>query len=122
MSEYEFNKRENKQISAFAQQILRFCYLMVAVALVAIVNGFNLSAQDGSNVMNYGLILTGILQIVLAYALYRPISNLNNVVTTKGNDISELMTGFTKLHGGFGIMMWLIILNLIVTIVQIASA
>ena len=122
MSSYEFSNQENTQIATLAQKMQRFCYLIGAIGVLSILNPVVTTMRDGGSLRLYAAIVVGLVQIVIAVVIYRPIDNFENIVNTSGNDIGELMTGLGELRNGFNIMSGLIVLNLLLLAVQIFGA
>ena len=121
MSGYEFNEQENAQITAMVKQMRRFCYLVGVIALVVILNQLVAMMRGEAELSTYVGIVVGIVQLVIAIVLYRPVDNFENIVNTSGNDIGELMTGLGELRSGFGLVAGLLAINLLLIIIQVAS-
>lgn len=94
MSEYEFNDAENQQFTDFSFSLF-ILSLSLGIAGVVIVT---LGIISPLNIVD---IITGLAFIAIAVSLFLPLQNFKNIVSTEGNDMDELMNGFTVLSQGF---------------------
>ena len=94
MSEYEFNDTENKQFSEFSFSL----YILSITLGIAGVVIMLLGIISPLNIVD---IITGLAFIAIAISLFLPVQNFKNIVSTIGNDMDELMNGFTVLSQGF---------------------
>ncbi|OLS27359.1 MAG: hypothetical protein HeimC2_11960 [Candidatus Heimdallarchaeota archaeon LC_2] len=94
MSEYEFNEKENKQFVDFSLRLLILSATLGAAGFVSIILGLisPFSATD---------VITGIAFVAIGVSLFLPVQNFKNIISTKGNDMKELMKGFSILNQGF---------------------
>ena len=94
MSEYEFSDKENEQFVNFSFRLLILSATLGAAGLVSIILGIisPFSATD---------VITGIAFIAIGVSLFLPVQNFKNIISTKGNDMKELMNGFSVLNQGF---------------------
>lgn len=114
MSEYEFSQDENVIIETLAKRMARVGLLMIALFVIIFLN--NLSILSSSSVLSLIAsinIVDSILFIVMGMTLYRPTDNLKFIVSTEGQDISELMTAFGELNNGLRAVMILLVLHFI---------
>lgn len=94
MSEYEFNDKENEQIGTFSLRLLVLSATLGAAGLISILLGI-ISPFNATDV------ITGMAFIAIGSSLFLPVQNFKNIISTKGNDMKELMKGFTILNQGF---------------------
>jgi hypothetical protein len=94
MSEYEFTQSENKQFLTYTQRLILLSISLLFAGLIMLVQG--LIPPE-----NWGDFATGIVLVLMGIALLIPVYNLQNVTVTTGNDVAELMKGFTILSRGF---------------------
>ncbi|MFV2014276.1 MAG: DUF5362 family protein [Candidatus Heimdallarchaeota archaeon] len=94
MSEYEFNDKENKQFTEFSFSLFILSVSLGAVGFIIMILGF-------VSPLNITDIITGLAFIAIAVSLFLPVQNFKNIVSTEGNDMNELMNGFTILSRGF---------------------
>lgn len=94
MSEYEFNDTENEQFTQFSLSLFMLSISLAAAGLIIVILGIisPLSVVD---------IITGLAFIAIAVSLFLPVQNFKNIVKTEGNDMNELMNGFSVLSQGF---------------------
>ncbi len=117
--EYEFSKAENKVFASLSTW-------MIILAIVIIIGGIATIASFALDFISipmftFALMLTlvsGIMYIIMGLTFYFPTDNFKRIVTTKGKDITELMTAFREVDRG-----WLIvnIVTLIVVILMFVS-
>jgi hypothetical protein len=94
LSEYEFSNAENKQFSNFSFSLFVLSINLGAAGFIIIVLGL-ISPIDAVD------IITGIAFMAIAVSLFLPLQNFQNIVSTEGNDMNELMNGFRVLSNGF---------------------
>ncbi len=94
VSEYEFNKKENELFVNFSLRLLILSATLSVAGLVSIILGLisPFSATD---------VITGIAFIAIGVSLFLPVQSFKNIISTKGNDMKELMKGFSILSQGF---------------------
>ena len=119
MTTYEFKQQENTKIANMVKHLQRFCFLVAIGGLLALINPARGLMQGGGLMEQFAGIVRGLILIVLAIVIYRPLDNFDKIVKTKGNDISELMVAVDELRVGFTIMVGLVAINLISVALQI---
>ncbi len=94
MSEYEFNDTENQQFTDFSFSLFILSLSLGIAGAVIMILGI-------ISPLNIVDIITGLAFIAIAVSLFLPLQNFKNIVSTEGNDMDELMNGFTVLSQGF---------------------
>jgi hypothetical protein len=117
--EYEFSKEENKVFASLSRWMIILA-IVIIIGGIATILSFVLDVISVP-VMSLALIVTlvsGIMYCIMGLTFYFPTDNFKRIVTTKGKDITELMTAFREVDRG-----WLIvnIVTLIVVILMFAS-
>lgn len=100
---YEFNEKENEKFTSLSRNMMILSAVITAGGVFAFVGYF----------LDYGeleLLFSGLLYILLGITLYKPTDNFTRIVTSKGNDIKELLTGFAE------IKRWMMFVNIITTL------
>ncbi len=98
MTEYEFTDEQN-------DVFLRFLLMLLFLTISLLVTGVITLIQGMIDPVQTGEIIVGILFIVIALALFAPMKNFLNIITTSGNDIKEFMRGIKSLNFGFTIIL-----------------
>lgn len=118
MTQYEFTPEQNKVIGHVA---LRCVVNAVLLALIGVVGLIGALITLGDNVVLISIvgILYGVVFITMGVMFFRPADNFRRVITTEGNDISEVMTGLNELRGGFRLVSIMIIALLVLDVITI---
>lgn len=117
MSEHEFSKEENVIVGNLAKR-MAWVGLLIAIWYVILLINIVVSAISASefSIIDTVDVVDCLLFIIMGITLYRPTDNLKRIVTTKGQDISELMTAFGEINVGLRAMMILLALHLILSV------
>lgn len=128
--QYEFDDEQNRVIGDLALAIVwvRIPLLVTAVfqTVIAIGLAFRIS-RDGAHVVGVlGSVLTAVVCFVLASWLLRAAESFARITTTKGRDISHLMTALRNLGSWFDLLaffvkLYLALLALILLILVLGS-
>ncbi len=111
--EYEFSKEENKVFASLSTW-------MIILAIVIIIGGIATIASFILDLPAFGFaqiltLVSGIMYCIMGLTFYFPTDNFKRIVTTKGKDITELMTAFREVDRG-----WLIV-NIVTLVVVILT-
>ena len=120
MSEYEFSQEENVVVGTLAKRVAWVGLLMVAWFVILLINivtsAFTASEWAIIDVVDA---VDCILFIIMGITLYRPTDNLKRIVSTEGQDISELMTAFGEINAGLRAVVILLVLHFILMLLAI---
>lgn len=108
---YEFNEQENQKIQRFAFGITFFSLSWIALGIIATISAIIPEFQ-------FDQIFTALIIMGVGLLLLYPVRNFRAVVKTEGNDITEIMDGFSKLNTGFTIIIFIAILLPVVLLVS----
>lgn len=110
--QYEFTEQESRAIATVGvrgklQSVLLGLYgiLMLIPAL--------LRWGEVPVVQSVLFIVWSLLFVFMGIVFYRPADNFKRVATTRGNDITEVMTGLREFNWGIGVLIVLISLSLV---------
>lgn len=98
MAEYEFSDEENTNFMKFLQTMLFLSIALLVVGFITLIQGIIPDTSMGD-------IILGLIFITLAIAIFYPIKYFFDIITTKGNDITAFMKGFTKLSHAMTVLM-----------------
>ncbi|MDH5402704.1 MAG: hypothetical protein OEY49_09455 [Candidatus Heimdallarchaeota archaeon] len=90
MTEYEFTKDENAVFEDLVKN-LKIVSIVIGLAGLSVTLSWILLRP------NITVLIDGIMLLFLGFAMYRPIDNFKNIITTSGKDISELMTALREI-------------------------
>lgn len=121
MAGYEFTQEQNERIKTTLTHLTRFCYFVGIVGLIGIVRSLSVMMQDGVALAQIAGVAVSIVHLVVAFVLFRPIGSFQKIVNTTGQDIEQLLIGINKLKDGFGIVIGLVAITLILVIVRVIS-
>ena len=111
--EYEFSKEENKVFASLSTWMIILAIVIIIGGIATIVSFIlDLPAFTFAQILT---LTSGIMYIIMGLTFYFPTDNFKRIVTTKGKDITELMTAFKELDRG-----WLIV-NIVTLIVVILT-
>lgn len=117
--EYEFSKAENEVFSSLSRWMIILALVIIGGGIATIISFVADFIFSPIFTLAYGLtIISGIMYCIMGLTFYFPTDNFKRIVTTKGKDITELMTAFREVDRG-----WLIvnIVTLIVVILMFIS-
>lgn len=97
MSEHEFTTEQNKVFSNLYKRMLLMAILVLVGGAYSIVFALTGSFQ-------LLLIVSGILYVVMAITFYLPLDNFKKIISTEGQDITELMTALNEMDKGWFIV------------------
>ncbi len=117
MTEYEFSQEENLVVDTLAKRLRLFGVFIIIVGLITTIGVF--VGGFGTDFGSITSLIEGISFLVIGITLYRPTDNLKRVVSSTGNDISEVMTAFSEMSSGFKIALVLFVINNIVLLVDL---
>jgi hypothetical protein len=121
MSAYEFSSEENIVILSLAKRMRAVSVLLGLTGLIAIGNAIP-GLLNGGTPTGIGGLIAGAFAIVQSIVFFRPTDNLKNIVTTKGEDIAELMQGIRELAAGLKIVVILLGSMAVVVVATIAMS
>jgi hypothetical protein len=121
MSAYEFSSEENIVILSLAKRMRAVSVLLGLTGLIAIGNAIP-GLLNGGTPTGIGGLIAGAFAIVQSIVFFRPTDNLKNIVTTKGEDIAELMQGIGELAAGLKIVVILLGSMAVVVVATIAMS
>jgi len=114
MSGYEFNDTENQQFLIFLQRL-------VILSLSLLFAGVILTIQGLIPSTDIGVTIIGIAFIAISLSLFLPVRYFLNIIVTAGNDMNEVMKGFSMISFGLNFMIGgagLLLLSIIVNFIQ----
>ncbi|MHA2249147.1 MAG: hypothetical protein ACXAD7_02240 [Candidatus Kariarchaeaceae archaeon] len=114
MSEYEFNETENQQFLVFLQRLVVLSISLLFSGVIMVIQGIIPSTDIGSSIV-------GVVFIAISLALFLPIRYFLNIIITSGNDMSEVMKGFSMISFGLWFVIGasgLLLLSIIVNFIQ----
>ena len=118
MSAYEFSSEESIVILSLAKRMRAVSVLLGLTGLLAIGNAIP-GLSDGGTPTGIGGLIAGAFAILQSIIFFRPTDNLKNIVTTKGEDIAELMQGIGELAVGLKIIVILLVSIAVVVITTV---
>ena len=108
--EYEFTEEENKSIKSLYTSIILISGIFTLFSIILFFSSFEKS--DGL------MFSRAITFLLFGIVLFFPTDNFNKIITTKGNDIQELMIGTKELANG---LFWLNIVLIFNRLLILAS-
>ncbi len=121
MSAYEFTQEENQVFETLSKRIARLGVLFIIIGVAVAINGIGVILNEGKIAATLSTFVMSAIQIIIGIIIWRPADNFRHIVTTKGQDIDELMIGLNELSAGFGVMRFLMLINVVIIIVQIMT-
>jgi hypothetical protein len=97
MPEHEFSSKQNAAINSLREKILHISLLHFSVAGLLLWNSFMGTVQPRAVAMSFSGIAVTIF-VVLGVLFLRPLNNLKRVVTTAGEDITQMMIAMDDLR------------------------
>ena len=110
-SEYEFTDEENQSFKSLYTAMILVSGVFTIFSIILFLSSF----QKSDNLM-FSRAITFILFGVI---LFFPTDNFNKIITTRGNDIDELMTGTKELANGFMFMNIVLFINRLIIIASV---
>ena len=117
MSQYEFSEEHGRVIERVGGKVLILGILMALGGVVGIAIDI---ARIGTvpTLTSVASTIQSALFLVVGGVLLRPSDNLKRVATTKGKDITELMTALRELNWGTKAVIIVLLVMLILEVVQ----
>jgi hypothetical protein len=115
-AKYEFNEEEEGVFKSLSNN-MTIVVLLIGAAGIATIIIFAVGPLLPFTLNQLLLLIEGILYCVMAVAFYFPIDNFKRIVTTKGRDIDELMTGLKEFDKGVLVVIFLTLANVIVFLI-----
>ena len=101
MSEYEFTNEQNEIFSKLANALQRFAIIfgLFGVLLIVMAVADMMGSEPTKNMIYVGsCVVGGAVCAFLAFLFLKPVQNFRSITTTKGQDISELLTALGHLN------------------------
>lgn len=121
MSTHEFSSEDNVVILSLAKRMRAVSLLLGLTGLIAIGNAVP-GLLAGGTPTGVGGLIAGAFAILQSIIFFRPTDNLKNIVTNKGEDISELMQGIGELAAGLKIIVILLCAMAVVIVTALAMS
>lgn len=109
--EYEFTEEENKSIKSFYTSVIMVSGIFTIFSIILFLASF----QKSDSLM----FSRAITFLLFGVVLFFPTDNFHKIITTKGNDIEELMTGTKELANGLTIMNIVLTFNRLLILVSV---
>lgn len=120
MGNYEFTEQENVVMDELAGNLRVVGILQIVFGIVILVLAFiTLRFVPETNLV--ARTIDAAAMIALGVAVYRPADNFKRIVTTRGRDIDELMTGIEELDSGFTVIVTLAGVDALVILVEMLT-
>ena len=98
MSEYEFSNEENITFLTYIKRSIILTIGLMFAGILLVIEGA-ISPVESLD------IATGFIFILVGAFLFAPLQNFLNIIVSQGNDVSELMKGFTSFGNGMTVVM-----------------
>jgi hypothetical protein len=109
--EYEFTEEENKSFKSLYVSMILISGVFTIFSLILFFTSF-----QKSDALIFSRAVTFLLFGII---LFFPTDNFNKIITTKGNDIGELMTGTKELANGLMFMNIVLVFNRVLIILSV---
>lgn len=116
MAEYEFTKSQEAVVNKLYNRLLSFGMAFGFYAFTYIVFVLRLADELG-NLISWGLAAQGVLAVGIAFLFVLPLNNIQRIVTTEGQDISQFRQVIRDMQTAFFGLQVSFILFIIVTII-----
>jgi hypothetical protein len=116
VADYEFTKAHEAVINKLHNRLLSVGMAFGFYAFTYIVFVLRI-ADDLGNLISYGLAMQGVLAVGVAFLFVLPLNNIQRIVTTEGEDITQFRQMIRDLQTAFLGLQVSFILFIIVTII-----
>jgi len=109
-SSYEFTTTQERLIADLAGKMRFVSYFLIVVGVLQIILGLSrLVIAEG-----FGLVISGVVQLLIGMWTNRAASSFLQVAQTRGNDIDNLMEALKQLRRLYSLQYWLLIVALVI--------
>ncbi len=116
VAEYEFTKTQEAVVNKLYNRLLSFGMAFGFYAFTYIVFVLRLADELG-NLISWGLAIQGVLAVGVAFLFVLPLNNIQRIVTTEGQDITQFRQVIRDMQTAFFGLQMSFILFIIVTII-----
>ncbi len=120
MSDYEFGDADNVRISKLRGNILQVAWLFIILGVLQLAAAFMVS-----DVMARWITLAaGILLLTLGWLFLRPLDNFRRILSTKGQDIRQVVIAMKDLRAAFlaaEVIFGILVAGIIVEVMRLYS-
>jgi hypothetical protein len=110
---YEFNEQENKVFRKLSRHILINAFLFMLGGLLFYVLALvNIANAEITPAVSF--FFDGILQFAIGLSIIRSYDNFNNIISTEGSDIPELIQGLKDLDFSFRLTSFFVVLIIVI--------
>jgi hypothetical protein len=123
-TEHEFDFDEEEVIVGLSESLYRFAIMsgVVGVALVGLGSAAIALGAYGGGLAGPSILALGLVAMIGALLFVRPRANFDQIIMTKGSDITKLMHGMQSLATALGTFRWILVVFVLIRAVSFLMA
>ena len=123
-TEHEFDFDEEEVIVGLSESLYRFAIMsgVVGVALVGLGAAAVALGAYGGGLAGPSILALGLVAMVGALLFVRPRANFDQIIMTRGSDITKLMHGMQSLATAVGTFRWILVVFVLIRAVSFLMA
>ena len=114
--EHEFDFDQEEVIVGLSESLYRFAIMsgVVGVALVGLGAAVIALKAYGGGLAGPSIVILGLIAVVGALLFVRPRANFDQIVMTRGTDITKLLHGMQSLSSALGTFRWILLVFVLI--------